>query len=455
MACILLALATRSSRVHETTAGVNPPHGPAADARTSIVAIDMGYGHLRPARSLAHWFGAEVMHADRAPLADPEEQRRWASLRRTYEFISRISSLPLLGLPLRAALNTATHIPPLHPFRDLSVPTLGVRLLERSGREGLGRTLVAHLQERDAPLLTTFYSPAVLADYHGYDRVFCVVTDSDVNRVWAPIRPLTSKIHYFAPSGRVVRRLRAYGVPPAQIELTGFPLPHSLVGGLDAPVLRKNLAARLARLDPLGTFRKQYVADLEAFGALPERSGPPHLVFAVGGAGAQAELPERFLPSLARMLRADELRLTLVAGSRKDVLHRFEQQIEASGLERQRGHNLEILFEEDTDRYFARFDALLAETDILWTKPSELVFYAGLGLPLLLSEPVGIHEAYNRRFARENGAALKQRNPSVIAERLRELLEDGHFATAAWAGYRRIPHRGLYEIHKRVSAAYT
>jgi hypothetical protein len=369
-----------------------------------------------------------------------------------YERLSRVSSLPIIGAPLRAALNTATHIPPLHPFRDLSFPTLGVKLLERSGREGLGRTMVAHLQERDLTLLTTFYSPAILADYHGYDRVFCVVTDSDVNRVWAPIEPATSKIHYFAPSGRVVRRMRAYGVPKDQIQLTGFPLPHALVGGVDAPVLRKNLAARLSRLDPLGTFRKQYRADLEAFDPLPERSGPPHLVFAVGGAGAQAELPERFLPSLRAMLEAGDLRLTLVAGSRADVQRRFEQQLQTSKLEHLLGRNLAVLFESDTDRYFERFDELLAHTDILWTKPSELVFYAGLGIPLLLSDPVGIHEAYNKRYARENGAALKQRNPSVIAERLRELLEDGHLATAAWAGYRRIPHRGLYEIQRRVTA---
>jgi hypothetical protein len=158
------------------------------------------------------------------------------------------------------------------------------------------------------------------------------------------------------------------------------------------------------------------------------------------------------LPSLADALNAGELRLTLVAGVRADVRKRFEAQIAAAKLEPRVGRNLHVLFEPDTDAYFERFDNTLATTDVLWTKPSELVFYAGLGIPLLLSEPVGIHEAYNRRYARENGAALKQRDPTVVGGRLRELLEDGHLATAAWAGYRRIPHRGLYEIQKRVSA---
>jgi hypothetical protein len=428
----------------------SPSAAPAASRGAAVVAIDMGYGHMRPARALARYLGTEVLHADLPPLADAEETARWARVRRMYETISRVSSLPLIGPPLRAALNTATHIPPLHPFRDLSVPTLGVKLLERSGQGGLGRSLVAYLQARDLTLVTTFYSPAVLADYHGYDRIFCIVTDSDVNRVWAPILPATSKVHYLAPAGRVVRRLRAYGVQKDSISLTGFPLPHELVGGDDAPVLRRNLAARLSRLDPLGTFRRQYSVELEAFGALPDAGGPPHLVFAVGGAGAQSELPERFLPSLAQMLRNGDIRLTLVAGVRDEVRRRFESQIEASHLGAQVGRNLEILYAAHTEEYFSRFDALLAGADVLWTKPSELVFYAGLGLPLLLSEPVGIHESYNRRYARENGAALKQRDPSVIAERLRELLEDGHLATAAWAGYRRVPHRGLYEIAKRI-----
>lgn len=416
----------------------------------AVVAIEMGYGHMRPARALAQRFGSGVLHADRHPLADADEQARWQRLRQGYERMSRISTLPVVGTPLRAALNTVTHIPPLYPLRDLSSPTLGVKLLERAAREGLGRTLVSYLQTHERALLTTFYSPAVLADYHGYDRVFCVVTDSDVNRVWAPIAPRTSRIIYFAPSSRVVRRLRAYGVPEQHIQRSGFPLPHSLVGGEAAPTLRKNLAARLARLDPRGTFRRQYQRDLEGFDLVPEASGPTHLVFAVGGAGAQSELPARFLPSLASMLLAGELRLTLVAGCRPEVKLRFEQQIEANGLAGLLGENLNVLFEASLDDYFERFEALLASADVLWTKPSELVFYAGLGLPLLLSEPVGIHEVYNRRFAREHGAALKQRNPSVIGERLRELLDDGHLAAAAWAGYRRLPHRGLYEIERRL-----
>jgi hypothetical protein len=420
-------------------------------ARAAVVAITMGYGHQRPARSLATQLGGEVLHADRAPLADQEEQARWASIRRFYENASRVSGLPWIGPPFRLTLNAITGIPHLYPFRDLSSPTLGVSYLERSARKGLGRSMVAYLEERDLPLLTTFYSPAVLADYHGYDRIYCLVTDSDVNRVWAPIAPATSKIRYFAPSGRAVRRLRAYGVNPHSIELTGFPLPHSLVGGPDAPVLRRNLAARLARLDPNRVFRRQFAADLDAFDVLPEPSGPLHLAFAVGGAGAQAELSAKFLPNLRQLLRSDRIKLTLVAGVRAEVRDHFERELTRAGLAGEIGGRVSILFEPEIEHYLDRFDEMLATTDLLWTKPSEMVFYAALGIPLILSEPIGVHEHYNRRFARENGVAFIQRDPYTIGERLLELLDDGHLAAAAWAGYRRLPHSGLYRVLERLA----
>jgi hypothetical protein len=423
---------------------------PSSAAACAVVAIDMGYGHLRPARAIAKQIGVGVMHADRPPLADEEEQRRWQATRRFYEGVTRVSSLALVGTPLRVLLNSITDIPNLHPFRDLSNPTLAVKLLEHSARSGLGRSLVAYLQERDLSLVTTFYSPATFADYHGYDRIFCVVTDSDINRVWAPIDPRSSKIHYFAPSGRAVRRLRSYGVAPHQIELTGFPLPHSLVGGPEAPTLVKNLMRRLVRLDPKGVFRRQFAGDLEPLGALPEPTEPPRLVFAVGGTGAQAELPGVFLPSLKALLEKQKLRLTLVAGVREDVRVRFEHALARTGLGAELGKSIEILHEPELDRYFDRFDALMADTDVLWTKPSELVFYAGLGIPLLLAPPVGIHESYNLRWARENGAGLKQRDPRVVGERIQEHLSDGNLAAAAWAGYRRLPNRGLYRIADRL-----
>ena len=105
-----------------------------------------------------------------------------------------------------------------------------------------------------------------------------------------------------------------------------------------------------------------------------------------------------------------------------------------------------MLYEADLLAYFRKFNELLAETDVLFTKPSEMTFFAALGLPLVFSWPVGVHERYNRRWAIEAGAGLKQRDPRFANEWIQEWLVDGTLAGAAWSGFMRLPKFGLYRI---------
>jgi hypothetical protein len=427
----------------------NENHTPA------VVAVDMGYGHLRAATPLADALGTEVLQVDRPPMVAPGEERLWARARHAYELVSRLSQLPIVGAPLKYALDSVTNIPRLHPYRDLSAPTRGVLALERLMRKDLGQGLVEHLRRTRAPLLTTFYSPAIVADRAGHDRIFCVATDTDLNRIWAPVDPRRTRIQYLVPTRRAARRLRAYGVPDDRITFTGFPLPHELVGGPALPILKQNLASRIVRLDPSGEFRRAMPEELAVFlGALPrEQEGqPPLITFAVGGAGAQAELAAEFLPGFRRALEGGLLRICLVAGVRPEVEARFREIVERAGLGAVLGGPLEILHAPTFAEYYARFNALLARTDVLWTKPSEMTFYGALGIPLVLSPPVGVHERYNRRWARESGAGLKQREARFAAEWIGDWLADGLLAAAAWAGYMRLPKFGLYRILEAVGA---
>jgi len=431
----------------EGTAGSDTPKKPL------LVSVEMGYGHLRAAQPLARALDVPIMHADREPLANPSEQRTWQRVRQAYEVTSRLSQLPVVGGPLRSLLEGITDIPHLHPYRDLSAPTREVKTLARLFHGGFGSTLVQRLRESGAPLLTTFYSTAVTAHLGGLSDIYCVVTDTDINRIWVPPEAAATRIHYFAPSPRVVRRLRAYGVPAERIELTGFPLPHELLGGLGLTALKRNLAARLVRLDRQGEFRRSFREELAFFlGPLPEdqEGAPPLVTFAVGGAGAQAELVERFLPGFRRPVEEGRVRLGLVAGIRAEVAERFRQDLKNAGLEAALGHGIELLHAPDLSTYFDRFNALMAQTDVLWTKPSELSFFAALGLPLLCAPPVGVHERYNRRWLIENGAALRQRNARLVAERLGDWLDEGTLAGAAWSGFMRLPKFGLYKIMERL-----
>jgi hypothetical protein len=422
---------------------------PARPATPLVVAVDMGYGHVRAARPIARALGTAVTLVDQPPLVGPEERKVWDRVRSAYEWTSRASQLPWVGVPFRWALDSVTDIPPLHPYRDLSAPTRGVATLDRLVRRELGRGLVAHLRETGAPLVTTFYSPAIAADAAGLPGVWCVVTDSDVNRVWAPLDAAATGIRYLVPSPRAARRLRSYGVPERQITFTGFPLPHELLGGRDLSALRRNLASRLLRLDPGGVFRRDHQDEVAHFlGPLPveEPAGPPTVTFAVGGAGAQAGMAAAFLPAMRGAIEEGRLRLALVAGVRPAVADRFREEVRRAGLEDALGRGLEILHAGTLEEYFDRFDALLARTDVLWTKPSELSFYAALGLPLVFASPVGVHERYNRRWVRESGAGLVQREPAAAWQWLSDWLEDGTLAAAAWSGFTRLPKHGLYRI---------
>ena len=140
-----------------------------------LVAIDMGYGHLRPAHALAERLGVDVLEADRPPLAGSGEQRLWRVARRGYSAITRASQRRF-GAPLRALLSAITDIPALDP--DQSSPSLAVKTLDLFIQRGLGAGMLERLRD-GAPLVTTFYAPAIIADGRCTNDVFCVVTDAD------------------------------------------------------------------------------------------------------------------------------------------------------------------------------------------------------------------------------------------------------------------------------------
>jgi hypothetical protein len=414
----------------------------------------MGYGHLRPAAALADAFGVEMARADCEPLAHADEARQWRRIRGIYEATTRWTGAPVFGRALQGVVDWLTDIPHLHPYRDLSRPVFAVRRMHELFAAGLGRGLVEELRRSGRPLLTTHFAPALAADLAGHGPIWCVVTDADIHRVWAPLQPQRTGITYLAPGTRAMRRLCAYGIPETRIHVTGYPLPGELLGGDDLSVLKRDLAGRLVRLDPRRALRDSHGDELRHFlGDLPadQEGVPPRITFAVGGAGAQVEIVERFLPGLAPDLRAGRWRLTLVAGVRTEVTAAFAAALARAGLEPVAGGDIEILSEPDHAAYFRSFNQVLARTDVLWSKPSEITFFGALGIALVLAPPVGVHESYNRRFARENGAALKQRDARHAHQWLREWLDDGLLAGAAWSGFMRLPKFGLHRIRRLVT----
>jgi hypothetical protein len=410
-------------------------------ARAVVAAIDMGYGHLRPAAALAGYLGVDVLQMDHPPLGDERDRKFWESARELYEPLTRFSQLPGVGRPMRALLNTITAIPSPWPVRDLSGPTQGTKWMARAAREGVGRKLAEYLKESGLPLVTTFYGAAILAELHGASGLHCVITDTDINRVWAPPDPARSEIVYFAPSERARRRMLSYGVRPTHVLTTGYPLPDELGADL---ALKRNLAARLSRLRASGDLRKEAEVVL---GPLPDVREPPLIVFTIGGAGAQVPLARKVVRGLAEKIKKNFFRLALVAGRRPEVAAALREELDRNGLDGQ----VDVLEDPNFFNYIRRLNELLAKADALWSKPSEMTFFAALGLPFISAPPVGVHESWNLRWASDFGAALAEHDPLAAGDWLQEWLEDGVLASAAWSGYTRLPRRGLYRIAEELA----
>lgn len=413
-----------------------------------IVSLEMGYGHLRAAYPIADALGCRVYLADEPPIAGEKDARLWQLIRKGHTLLSRPGGSDWLVRQANALMDLVTVIPPMHERTDQSRPDVATKIMNQLIKRGLGGGLVSYLRDRGSALLTTIYAPALVANAAGIERIYCVVTDADVQRVWVPYDARESRIHYFAPSTRVARRLQAYGVRERQITLTGFPLPHELTNQAALVPLRCQVARRVARLDPEGSFRRLHAPVLSRLlGDLPDGSdGPLVLTIAIGGAGAQANLAHEVLPRLKDRIRDGRVHLNLVAGIRAEVAQRFSHAVESARLTSRLGRSIDIVYETSFGEYYRRFNELLTKTDVLWTKPSELSFYAGLGIPLIVSQPVGTHERYNRRWLRERGAALKQRRIEHFPGWFDEWLADGTLAACAWSAFTRIPSDGTSNI---------
>ncbi len=95
-------------------------------------------------------------------------------------------------------------------------------LLESSIKQGLCKGVIGKIETKHLPLLTSFYAPAIAADMSGHDRVYCIICDAELNRVWVANDHPKAVVHYFTPCGKAAALLKAYGVPQERIITAGF-----------------------------------------------------------------------------------------------------------------------------------------------------------------------------------------------------------------------------------------
>lgn len=417
--------------------------------RAWVVSVDMGYGHQRAAYPLNEIANERIITANNDQMVSSRERAIWHWTRIGYETVSRLKSIPGIGPFIFGAYDRLQSIAPFYPFKVDARPNLTVMQTKHLITSmGLCQGLIDYVRREQLPFVATHFIPALAADYLGLENAYCVVTDTDLNRVWAIDRPQRTRLTYLTPSRHATMRLVQYGVPEERIVFTGFPLPRENIGGRDRAVLKRDLADRLAALDPNHKFIHPYEETIRKhLGTVQLQSKRPlTLSFMIGGAGAQLDIGITIARSLQKKIQQGKIILHLVAGTRLDVAVYFKQELKALGLDPDGGSGVKIIHALDKRAYFQQLNRELHDTDILWSKPSEISFYTALGFPIVIAPPVGAHEKFNQEWLEHIGSGFVQEDPRYVDQWLFYVLESGKYAEAAWHGFMNAPSLGTYNI---------
>lgn len=415
-----------------------------------VVAADMGYGHQRtayPLREVA--FGGKVINANSYDGIPNKDKKFWHTTRTLYEFISRFKRIPLVGNMIFSFLDKFQRILSYYPIRDLSRPDFNIKIVFSFIKRKWGEDLIFRFKKNPLPIISTFFTPAFMAEHFQYPSdIYCVVCDADVARAWASIDPKNSKIKYFTPCTWARDRLKLYGVDPKKIFFTGYPLPKENIGK-NMEILKEDLRNRIVNLDPKRNYRKLYKPLIELYlGDLPKKSDHPlTIMFSIGGAGAQKEIGLNAVNSLKDQIKAGKLRMIIAAGTRQELIKYFADNIKGLKLDGW----VHLLSAKTTNEYFEKFNEALRETDVLWTKPSELSFYSGLGIPIIIAPTIGSQEDFNKRWLLHIGSGIMQEDPRHTNQWFYDLLNGGDLAEIAMQGFIEIEKMGTYNIEKIIN----
>lgn len=337
--------------------------------RILILSVSAGAGHVRAAEALrvqAELEGtAHALHLDVMDFVG-------ATFRKLYTdfYIKLVNKAPALW----GYLYQLTH----EAEADGSMQRLR-RGIERLNTRSLLRAISAF---RPDAIVCTHFLPAELlslAQLKGGPAcpIWVQVTDFDLHRMWVQ----EGVAGYFAPNDEVAYRMRAQGIAPERIHITGIPIMPAFA----AAPKRGECAAELG-LDPS---RKT-------------------LLLMGGGAG---------LGSLdligERLLELDEdVQLIVMAGRNAEMLAAL-QTLAARHPARLRPQGF-------TDRV----ERLMACSDLVVTKPGGLSTSEclAMGLPMILNAPIPGQEERNADYLLEQGVALKACDGVTLEYRVQLLL---------------------------------
>jgi UDP-N-acetylglucosamine:LPS N-acetylglucosamine transferase len=422
-----------------------------------IVSVSIGLDYERTAYPLINLSPDKKLISANSYDNIPENDKKiWENTRKFYELISNLEKIPVIGKISFELFDQFQKIQKLYPKNENISPTFVLKQAYSLIQKGWGKHLIESLKSKnkELPFLTTFFIPAFMAEYYNYPaKICCVICDADISRSWVAPNPEQSRIIYFAPTELATQKLLKYGVKQENIFLTGYPLPKENLGTYQKyQIAKKNLKNRILNLDPKKIYQKQYEALIKKYlGKLPKEANHKlTIMFSIGGAGAQKEIVSQALKSLAYMLQNESINFIIASGTKEENKEFFLKELLKLRLGLNIDRNIFIISNPSSIKYFKMFNEALNQTDILWTKPSELSFYAGLGLPIIIAPPLGSHEKINEKWLIETGAGIKQQDPRFTHEWLFDLIREGKLAEAAMQGFIEIKKDGAWEIEKAI-----
>lgn len=378
----------------------------------------MGYGHLRAAHNLSMLADAPVIKADLFPYAGMIDLMLW-------RFAQYIQSISTRNAESNSRIIFSLFEKALEIPEDFQAQlTTGQKLLKTLSTFGLGRRLASLLSIEES-VVHTFYLPALESVYHKIrGKNYIVICDVDFHPVWVPLPPFTNLLTYFVPAKKSADRLISYGVSFDKIIITGFPLPSWNVRNS-----YEQFADRKKRISANSSCRLT-------------------LMYPFSGAGAYQKYFSQFVKAIASDLLSGDIKLVVFAGSNQGAFNEAKRVCRHNGLES--SHSVQLLYNPDLFTAFSEFNAALREVDLLITKPSELVFYSGLGIPLFMLPPIGAHEAKNRLYILENECGMDMVDINKFIKVIKEFKSSGRLIDLAENGYEKIPRDGSEMINDYV-----
>ena len=334
-----------------------------------LLSVSAGAGHMRAAEALRACAAPDTVatHLDVMDYVPSAFRKVYTDL-----YIKLVNKAPALWGYMYASTHETSADSAMERMR---------RGLERLNTRDLLREIAQF--EPDAIVCTHFMPAEILSRevrQHGFTcPVYVQVTDFDLHRLWVH----EHLAGYFAPNDEVAFRLRAGGIAPDTIKVTGIPIMPAF-------------AAPLER----GQCAREYGID------------PTRLTVMLMGGGAGLGR----LDTVAERLLALDGRYQLIVLAGKNSQALAALRLLAA---RYPGRLLPQGFTDKVER-------LMACADLVITKPGGLTTSEclAMGLPMIVNAPIPGQEERNADYLLEQGVALKAFDSVTLEYRVRYLLEN-------------------------------